>query len=346
MRGWVAPFDPPLFTESQRDYLRQVRVAIEDAGTTAGPSLFDPDLGWCSPATAAVPGANAVRVVAVGGSFTRGAEVESHESWVGLLDARAGIEITNLGVNGYGIDQALLRLRRDGPPQEPDEIWLGLMPSAIERLTTQFPPISRHWSSVAAFKPRFLLNDEAELELAPSPVRSLADYDRLLSDQAALVEAIGGTDYWMRRCSAAYVPRGRSWTHWFATTRLALTWMESSGRDDAGFLARDHPVRALTLALLDEYEREARSLGARLRVVVIPARSDLRHAREQGSRYWANLVQALASRGVAVLDCTDALERAGAVEGDDYWMPGNHYSPAANRVVAEAVAASWLEDEG
>jgi len=220
------------------------------------------------------------------------------------------------------------------------------MPSAIERLTTQFPPISRHWSSVAAFKPRFLLKGEGVLELAASPVRTFADYDRLMSDQAALFDALGATDYWVRRCPAAFEPRGRSWTHWFATTRLALTWMEAGGRDDAGFLTVDHPVRALALALLDEYEREATSMGARLRVVVVPARSDLRYARAEGSRYWANVVQAIAARGVAVLDCADALADAGAVDDDDLWMPGNHYSPQANRIVAEALAASWLEDEG
>jgi len=360
---WVAPFDPPLFTEQQEDYLHRIRLAIESGEGPGEASLFDPELGWCPPkgltsglyehdwagcrvGTAPLPptrAEGAKRIVAIGGSFTLGAEVPGPDSWVARLDEHEGIELANLGVSGYGIDQALLRLRRDGAPLEPDEVWLGLMPSAIERITTQFPPISAHWSSVAAFKPLFLLDEAGVPELVPSPVQSFADYDRLLGDQAALFAALRDSDTWVRRCPAAFEPRGSSWSHWFAATRLALTWLESGGRDPAGFLAAGHPVRELARALLEQLEREAEALGATLRIVVVPARSDLERARADGSRYWEGLVQELVASGVPVLDASDALEAAGALEDDGFWMPGNHYSPSANAVVAEAVGAAWFQ---
>lgn len=360
---WVAPFDPPLFTEAQEDYLQRIRVALANGDGPGEASLFDPELGWCPPknhteglyehdwAGCRVGSApltrtragDVKRVVTIGGSFTLGAEVAGPESWVARLDEHEGIEFANLGVSGFGIDQALLRLRRDGAPLQPDEVWLGLMPSAIERITTQFPPISAHWSSVAAFKPLFLLDEAGVLELVPSPVQSFADYDRLLSDQAALFAALSDSDTWVRRCPPAFEPRGSSWSHWSAATRLALTWKESGGRDPAGFLADGHPVRDLTRALLAELERNAEELGATLRIVVVPARSDLERARADGSRYWAGLVQELVARGVPVLDASDALVAAGALEDDGFWMPGNHYSPSANAVVAEAVSAGWFQ---
>jgi hypothetical protein len=55
------------------------------------------------------------RVICSGDSFTFGWGVDDTENWCALL-ASAGprLETLNLGVSGYGVDQAYLRYRRDG----------------------------------------------------------------------------------------------------------------------------------------------------------------------------------------------------------------------------------------
>src|SRR5262245_40984070 len=127
---WVIPYDPPLFTDWQRNGAREVAaIAAGDEGKRAR-STFDPELGWCPRpgqafelyrhdwagcriqlgelAREKTPGVR--RVVALGCSFTQGAEVEGRETWSALLDARhPELELANLGVAGYGVDQALLR---------------------------------------------------------------------------------------------------------------------------------------------------------------------------------------------------------------------------------------------
>lgn len=359
----VAPFDPPVFNARQREHLARVDAVI--AGRIrASDTLFDPDLGWCPIPGQARPVDLCVydwagcrvcnaplarerdrtvrRVVATGGSFTLGAEVEGPDSWVGRLDSRADLEVANLAVGGYGLDQALLRLRRDGRRLEPDEVWIGFLPAGVERITTHFPPLAHHWSSLAAFKPAFRLDAGGELELVPSPARTFADHARLLSDQHALIAAIGGSDHWILRRPAAYAPRGSSWLHRLACGRLLLTWLEAGGREPAELLGgSDRSTFLLARALFEELDREARSMGAALRVLVLPAQSDLRWTKEHGRRYWDELARAVADRGVPVLDATDALLSAGALD-DRFWMPAGHYGPEANAVVAQTAAAAWL----
>jgi len=353
---WVIPFDPPLFIEWQKQ--RAADVAALAAGDEAlrARSLFDPELGWCPRpgqewqlyrhdwagsriqigelARAKAPGVR--RVVTVGCSFTQGAEVQGPESWSALLDAeRPDLEVANLGVAGYGVDQALLRYRRDGRVLAPDEVWLGFLPEATLRITAQFPPAYGHWSPVLDFKPCFRLGPGDALELVPSPAPDYATFAHLLTDQVAFVRAVGESDHWVRRSPLAFAPRGSSWTHWFASTRLFVTWLEGGARDPRPYLADEAgEVYRLLRALVLELADEARADGARFRLLVLPSRSDLAAAHAPAP-FWDGLVRDLAGRGIECIDCTSALLAGGAEHDGAYWMPEGHYSPTGNRLVAD-----------
>lgn len=360
---FVAPFDPPLFTDVHRRSFERVSAAARGDAEARAHSLLDPELGWCPrPDSRTGPSrhdwsgsriglrelprerADGVpRVCAVGGSFTQGAEVQGHETWLARIEALVPeLEVANLGVQGYGLDQAYLRFRRDGARLAADEVWFGLMPEACLRITTHYPPALSHWASVALFKPRFRLRGDA-LELVPNPAPDHASCVRLVTDQRAFVAALGETDDWVRRAPGAWAPRGSHPAHWLGAGRLALTLLERGGRareprleepgDDVYRLAR-----ALLLALRDE----ARAAGGRLRIVVVPSRPDLESAERRGRRFWRPLLDDLAREGVDAFDAADALLAAGALEDDGLWAPGAHYSPEANRVVGEALRAAWL----
>ena len=101
------------------------------------------------------------RVVTVGDSYTFGQCVEDDETWPAALErALPGTEVLNLGVMGYGQDQALLRMRRDGLPYRPDVVVFGFHPSNVRRNVLSFRDYA---------KPRFRL-DGSELELVNVPV--------------------------------------------------------------------------------------------------------------------------------------------------------------------------------
>lgn len=353
----VAPFDPPLFSPSQREALE--RLEAELVADRNKPGKFDPVLGWCNPpasgfgefrydwagarigtaplAARKAPGVR--RVVAVGCSMTHGEEVGATESWCARVDAlEEGLEVANLGVAAYGIDQALLRLRRDGWKLEPDEVWLGVLPQAALRVTTLFRPLLDHWSLDVAFKPRFRLDAEGALVLEPNPAKRLADVVGLLRDQRSLFEALDGRDPWVSRAPLAYAPRGSSWTHYSFSGRLLLTLWERSGRDLQACFDVEPEFGRLYTAIVRTMASECAQRGATFRLLVLPGESDLRARTEAGRGYWENWAERLRAEGLSVIDLSAAL---GWTKGESLGLfaPGGHYTAAASELVARGLSA-------
>ncbi len=84
--------------------------------------------------TPSVPPAGKVRVVCSGDSFTQGAGVADRDTWCERLMTHPGIESVNLGVGGYGFDQAYLRSKRDGIPLQPDVQILAFIADDFRRM--------------------------------------------------------------------------------------------------------------------------------------------------------------------------------------------------------------------
>lgn len=357
----VAPFDPPLFSGSQLAALEQLRR--DAASPPKRPTKFDAELGWCNPpdsgfgefrydwAGARIGAAplerikplGTRRVVAVGCSMTHGEEVGAKDSWCARLDERLPrLEVANLGVAAYGIDQALLRLRRDGWRLEPDEVWLGILPQAALRVTTLFRPLLDHWSLDVAFKPRLRLGPAGELELVPNPARSLPDAVRLLGDQRALLEALGGADPWVSRAPLAYAPRGSSWAHGSFMARLVLTAHERAGRDVEACFDGKGSFGELYESIVRTMQRECSERGVVLRVLVLPGKTDLEQRRSAGRGYWEGWAERIRSGGLAVVDLAPVLNRSD-VDLARLFAPGGHYTPVASELVASALAEELAE---
>jgi hypothetical protein len=352
----VAPFDPPIFSPAQRRALEKLEAGLA-AGKPTG--KFDPELGWCNKpdsgfgefrydwagariglAPLAETKASGVRrVVALGCSMTHGEEVGATESWCARVDAlEGGLEIANLAVAAYGIDQALMRLRRDGWKLEPDEVWLGVLPQAGLRVTTLFRPLLDHWSLDVAFKPGFRLGADGALALVPNPVRSTADIVRLLGDQRALLAALEG-DPWVSRAPRAYAPRGSSWTHSSFVARLVLTAWERGGREFEACFDEEQEFGRLYTAIVRSMARECAEQRVVFRLLLLPGESDLRSRTEAGRGYWEDWAERLRGEGVDVVDLCPALSGPLA-EGRVLFAPGGHYTAEASELVARALGAT------
>ena len=357
----LAPFSPPLFSDHQRSLLENYRsLATADASAPRRPSQFDADLGWC-PRPSSTVGlarfdalgariaerafpvrreASSRRVAAFGCSFTHGSEVAGDESWIAELERRdSALRVANFGVGGYGLDQALVRYRRDASDLDVDEVWWGFFPHAALRTTSHFPPLYHRWrGKTIFFKPRAVVADDGSLELRPSPARTLADLPFLLEDPTRFLEAVGSDDTWVARAPAAYAPPGTHWSHRFASARLVLTALERRGRAVPPRLSdRTSQLYRVHVELARVFADEVRERGARFRVLVLPGGHELRQLESEGRAYWAELLDAWRAQGIEVVDVSTQLVDAGGLE-DAFWMPGGHYSPAGHRAFAAALA--------
>jgi hypothetical protein len=356
----VAPYDPPIFAPSQLETLVRIRAHVERNEPLVAAFDFDPELGWCPRANGGAgefrydwagsriaraplarekrPGVK--RIVAMGDSFVLGIEVGAHESFCAELeDELSSIEIANLGVGSYGVDQALLRWRRDGRKLSGDEVWLGILPSVATRAVTAYLPAMRHWSPSIAFKPRFVIDDENELTLVPNPAPTLERMLVLLSSQTEFLRAVGERDEWVRRAPSAWAPFGSSFAHRFAFARLALTLDEHRGRAPEAWLAdRNGEVFRLMVSLPLAMKHEVEADRARYRVLMFPDRDGLAELSRTGRAYWRSLEDELRARAIEVVDFTEALRAAGGESNDALWAPEGHYSRDGNRVIAGALA--------
>jgi hypothetical protein len=150
-----------------RDYgrVRGSNVLVKDL---AG-YVHDPELGWDTPgrfrdATAVpvekLPGV--FRVVAIGDSYTYGAEVDADQTYSAYLQRLLpSSQILNMGVTAYGIDQAVLKYLRHGRVYRPDLIVFGVFGPDYVRVPLSFFRFA---------KPVFQLDANNELVLTRTPV--------------------------------------------------------------------------------------------------------------------------------------------------------------------------------
>jgi hypothetical protein len=109
------------------------------------------------------------RIVVVGDSFTFGQCVEDAGTFPAVMEQiLPNTEVLNLGVMGYGQDQALLRMRRDGFRYSPDIVVFGFHSSDMRRNLVSFRGYG---------KPRFRMT-ESGLQLENVPVPRPEEYER------------------------------------------------------------------------------------------------------------------------------------------------------------------------
>ena len=349
-RGESAAFDAWL--ERQEAEL----AAEEDTGA-GGLGQFDPALGWTNrPGSASPDGAvhvnalglrgtreyapetpaGVLRAVACGESFTFGEEVADGEAWTARLEERwSGLEVLNLGVGGYGTDQALLRLRSmTGAIGRVDAVLVGLMLENIGRNVNRYRPL---WypTSMPAAKPRFVLAGET-LELVAQPFATRAEFVAAVRSGDVLAR-LADREHW----SDDYVPAALRWS---AAARLLAAKRAYADRDLRALWADEagEPYRT-TLALLEGFRAAARELGTEhVLVLVFPTREDLAIYAARGERYWGGLFEDLARRGIAAIDLAEPLAIAARASDAPKLYRYSHLSPEGNSIVAREVHA-WLE---
>jgi hypothetical protein len=171
----------------QREWNWAMDHLTAGASILPGLAIYDPDLGWVTKPSLTngsfrtnsvgmrssrefsierVPGTP--RILFVGDSYTFGSQVKDEETFTWVLEQEflSGWEMLNLGVPGYGPDQALLMFEKLGAQYRPDIVVFGFYVRSFFRLFSDFRSYA---------KPYFVLVDGNELDLRGVPIISPAD---------------------------------------------------------------------------------------------------------------------------------------------------------------------------
>lgn len=243
------------------------------------------------------------RVLLLGDSIAFGLEVGDHETFAHRLDLEDGFEVVNLAVDGYGPDQSLLKLEREGLGFRPDVVIMNvcLENDFADALSPTFLYDGAHPKPYFRLEGGDLVLYDAHLRLGPRHRLGLAlrERSRLFGVVAAALDRrLGAPPHWLDRREA---------------------------------LLQGPQAEALTLALVGRMGALARDGGAEFLVALHPGRDSFRRR----SHWTKAFIGARALAGARVVEMREAYLARGLEAGALVMDHVGHLTPEGHRAAAE-----------
>jgi hypothetical protein len=309
-----------------------------------GPT-FDPILGWDANPTARNYEADRTYLAqSYGDSMTRGAEVGDDGTWQAWFAEMTGQHILNLGVNGYGVDQAVLKFEKYGARYPAKYVILSLNYQEYRRnpahysfycfRTITFEHLFRY-----AFKPIFLPTGN-DWELRLPPCRDANCLMEVLQDDSRQLRDFLSTH---DRC---YRLNQKRPLYRFPYTLNFLRGMAVAVRDISGspegqnYAFDNRESFELTKYLVARFTRTCEERGVQPVIMLIYSPQDLSEI-ARGKRLDARLLDFMRDRRIPFLD-TGEFMAENRKANEELSAPMRHYNAAGNRLIAEALAQSGL----
>jgi hypothetical protein len=206
------------------------------------------------------------RIALIGDSFTFGLEVPYDQTWGHYLERALGPEfqVLNFGVDGYGVDQAYLRYRRDVAPWHPEIIILSVIADDFRRTMCVYGFLCFPDSEVPFPKPRFVVS-AGKLMRLNSPLPSADSVFGLASiDQLPFIQY-----------DPAYYATQWNWHFYHAAYSVRFLLSKFPRWPVPEPVVSEDAVSLVNAELIRAFVREAKANGSTPIVVFLPSRSTL-----------------------------------------------------------------------
>lgn len=302
-------------------------------------SRFDPVLGWDNHDIARnLKEGKSYLATSFGDSFTYGDEVANHETWQAVFENLTGLAVLNMGVGGYGVDQAVLKFEKYAAENPAMFCILGVNSEMYRRvLSYQSRYYFKSW--LYAFKPILIQNNQ-QFELQYPPCKSSECLVELLrAPSQELRELLETHDYWYQEEQNKPV-RGFPYTISFLKTvpQFLRRLKENRGLSDAYFMTENSVY--LTRYLIKRFDRGCQQLDAKPLVLVLNGPHQLSLIRKSGKRWDQWLIEFLEENDIPFVDTTEIiLEKYPAAESFSFLAaPHLHFNAEGNNLIGTALA--------
>ena len=274
------------------------------------------------------PSLGVIRILIFGDSFTHGDDVPFQNTWGHYLENdlkehNINAEILNFGVGGYGMDQAFLRWKKEGRSYKPSIVIFGLQLENMKRNINLIRQIYNFSTGIPFAKPRFLLkNGNLLLINVPTP------------DPQRVVDIMGKFSSWeLAQYEYWYKPEEYHGNVLLRSKLIAFvySWFKSKIK---GHRMHDEDSEQLSLKIITSLKEDVESAGAKFYVVYLPTRLDIKSIKRKKMIPHLNFFNKL--EGVAPVIHPEASFLKEKTDIKKF-IP-RHYSPQANKMVADAIA--------
>ena len=298
-----------------------------------------------------------------GDSFTFCRQVNDDETWEYYLSKLQNTNVKNFGVGNYGLDQTILRLKREYPKNKTKIVIVGVVPDTISRILSSWKHYYEYGNTFA-FKPRFILKNNI-LQVIKNPI----DDETKFKKYEEFLPEIRQTDFFyenkfkkeiIRFPYSIYLLRNPSrnlkiifwvlfkelrkskanteleWNPMRIIMRINLLWRIK--------LYQDTDVLILFRKILEEYASYAKENNFMPFFCILPQKDDVNFIKVNGN-FYKKFLDSLNIANLRIIDATDNLvleKELDSLYSDDNEY-GGHYSKEGNKKIAEIINEELVE---
>ena len=264
-------------------------------------------------------------IIVIGNSFTHGDAVEAEDTWAWNLQQKTGKTVANLGVGGYGIQQALLRLMHSGITA--DTVIFGAIWGDLERAVD---PVYTFYQGGNKTKPLIDFDDSKKgYRLINVPVlRPREFYDLKEQHSDEIFEYI---PYFNESVFSSAL-----WTKSYFLRLLASVKHQRNSFQEKPIYITEGEQLEYCLDIFELFEDYCTQKGMHPEIVLLDTKQNFGHRKTYGlDNPWELMKTGLENRKLNYLEFHEPLFEAFKVENSKVIHPveGLHYSVEGNLLV-------------
>ena len=299
------------------------------------------------------------KISCYGDSFTFARQVNDNETWNYYLSELTKTNIQNFGVGNYGIDQSLLRLKREFKKYPSDMVILGVVPDTISRILSVWKHYYEYGNTFG-FKPRFEIID-GKLTL----IKNLIDSKEKFLDYEKFLKEIQNNDFFYKEKFLKEIikfPYSISILKNFSRNLRILQKLDKIKKNESSKkliaqnfeamkiimarnlewrikLFKDENVSKLLKEIIQEYVRVSQKENFKAIFVFLPQKDDIIFIKNNYHFYNKFVEEIRKIDHLVVLDITNKILKEKKIdelfsEETEY---GGHYSKYGNEIIAKMI---------